>query len=517
LTTNFYPFGRYLKLAAKNWDHFGTHAVTAYKIGHGAAIQQAMTARSFTDPSNKLTQLMQAYAMNAFADHFLSDLFSSGHVRTPRKELYETVTPSAAGSYASRFMHDEDSCWGLKVTNAAGQSWTAYGDKRFFDSVNADNASMVEQAVQVSANEVWNAFVSGNPPALMGALSLIPNLSLVSDWKQRTNFSPLFISNKNTTERRTDISNKQDYSWTDDWWGWSTVGMLKSSPEFASCGNKEIPFVLASGILQVTGSSNLGPLTLIVYSATRTDAGFAVTWAGSPPNNGPGAVAWLAGDANGDGKTDVLQLWDNAGTLALTVFSPDGQGGYAQAWKGSFPGNGSGAVAWLTGDANGDGKTDVFQLWGSGDTLALTVFSPNFQGVYAQAWKGTFSNNGWAAVAWLAGDANGDGKTDVLQLWDNAGTLALTVFSPDGQGGYAQAWKGSFPGNGSGAVAWLAIPEGDEGQTYFVQLWDNQGQLGMTVYGPQSSGPGYRVVGKSASMGETSSALAWLPLDIELS
>lgn len=106
-------------------------------------------------------QLQLAYAMNAFADHFLTDLFSAGHLRVPRKALADTVTPSDVGSLISRFMHDEDSKYGLAVRNAEGEQWRAYGDKRYFDSVDAANRRQVGRAVQRSADEVFQAFVDG--------------------------------------------------------------------------------------------------------------------------------------------------------------------------------------------------------------------------------------------------------------------------------------------------------------------------------------------------------------------
>lgn len=71
----------YLGLAKINWDHFGADARTAYNAGHTIALNQAIKS---TDPAN----LLKAYAMNAFADHFLEDSFSAGHVRTPRHQLH---------------------------------------------------------------------------------------------------------------------------------------------------------------------------------------------------------------------------------------------------------------------------------------------------------------------------------------------------------------------------------------------------------------------------------------------
>ncbi|RBJ65953.1 phospholipase, partial [Pseudomonas sp. MWU12-2534b] len=100
-----FPLGRYMKLAANNADHFGEWALAAYVAGHTAALKQAALAGKTADDK----QLELAYAMNAFADHFLTDLFSAGHVRVPRKKLAAVVTPSDLGSLITRFMHDEDS------------------------------------------------------------------------------------------------------------------------------------------------------------------------------------------------------------------------------------------------------------------------------------------------------------------------------------------------------------------------------------------------------------------------
>lgn len=71
----------YLGLALINFDHFGEDARTAYKAGHLAALRQAASSKS---PAN----LESAYALNAFADHFLEDSFAAGHLRVPRQKLH---------------------------------------------------------------------------------------------------------------------------------------------------------------------------------------------------------------------------------------------------------------------------------------------------------------------------------------------------------------------------------------------------------------------------------------------
>ena len=79
--------GRYLKLAKKNFDHFGVDAITCYMAGHILAQRAASEAKRAGDPQ----RLLRAYAINAFADHFLTDLFAAGHMRNPRRALCKRV------------------------------------------------------------------------------------------------------------------------------------------------------------------------------------------------------------------------------------------------------------------------------------------------------------------------------------------------------------------------------------------------------------------------------------------
>jgi hypothetical protein len=219
-----FPPGRYLNLAAKNWDHFGQYAVLAYQAGHAVALDQAVVAHT----SQQQSDLELAYAMSAFADHFLSDLFSSGHLRTPRKELYNATTIGATGSLLSRYMHNEDSRCGLNVSNQRGEVWRAYGDDRYFDTVNNENKIRVNQAVQVSVDEIFNTFLTGvllTDPTLYLALTCIPNLQEVQDYTNNPqgNTSPLFISDAAGVWPRQDYNNPADREWPHTYWTGPTL------------------------------------------------------------------------------------------------------------------------------------------------------------------------------------------------------------------------------------------------------------------------------------------------------
>ena len=156
--------GRYLNLAATNFDHFGLDAITCYTAGHWLAQNNAATAKGISDKTARARALLLAYAINAFADHFLTDLFAAGHMRTPRRPLYDSawndITRKGAGICAKQ-MHDEDNKFGLWVTNAVGDRWVAYGDGRYRDKWNAAGRVILKAAVQQSMNDIWASFNSG--------------------------------------------------------------------------------------------------------------------------------------------------------------------------------------------------------------------------------------------------------------------------------------------------------------------------------------------------------------------
>jgi hypothetical protein len=75
---------RYRDLALENVSHFsgGGTALTTWQEMHRDAVLAALEGGKKGDSS----ALGAAYSLNAFADHFLTDSFSAGHVRVPREQ-----------------------------------------------------------------------------------------------------------------------------------------------------------------------------------------------------------------------------------------------------------------------------------------------------------------------------------------------------------------------------------------------------------------------------------------------
>ncbi len=127
LISSYLPFGQYLKLAQVNFDHFVPDSLIAYQVGHRVALGTAQHAHAlFIEGklSDASLALQLAYAQNAFANHYLTDSMSSGHMRTPRRAIHnELFLPAILKLLIANLMHDEDSQFGLMVWLKLASLW----------------------------------------------------------------------------------------------------------------------------------------------------------------------------------------------------------------------------------------------------------------------------------------------------------------------------------------------------------------------------------------------------------
>lgn len=163
--------GRYLALAALNESHFsnvraGHRNIEVWREMHTQAIQAAKQGNSNL-----------ARGLNASADHFLTDAFSGGHIRTPRA----TLMGSAMGNIESKVLHDLDNEYGVEVTNPRGDPpWIAYGDDMLADPRNRRNRELAQEAVRLSQQDIANAlsqreaYPAPGPTTVFQAELLVP-------------------------------------------------------------------------------------------------------------------------------------------------------------------------------------------------------------------------------------------------------------------------------------------------------------------------------------------------------
>jgi hypothetical protein len=230
------PYGRYMNLAQVNMDHFGADAWTAYAAGHTAALERAKNLHG-KDPTAHptLSQLRQAYAMNAFADHFLTDLFSAGHSRTPRRALHDRDdTTSGETGYLAKTMHDEDNKNGVLYLDwkDSTKTWVGYGDGFVRDKENEVNLAKAIAAVQQSADDVYDAYRNGTYDTTHAAMrDLVPTVGGIGPNAPTAgptlHTAPLFYADSDRkVHRRDQLTDPSDYQYTPGT-DWSDLTMVK--------------------------------------------------------------------------------------------------------------------------------------------------------------------------------------------------------------------------------------------------------------------------------------------------
>jgi hypothetical protein len=164
--------GRYIALAQHNVSHFsnvsgGRDNVSTWRDGHRAALRIAASGNANA-----------AWAMNAAADHFLTDSFAAGHMRPDR--AHDIL--SRTGQINSKVLHDLDNDHGVAVHNRRGDRWVQYGDDHLNDPANARGLAIALEAVELSKADLQTALsaaAAGTAPPPTGAPGAFASEQLV--------------------------------------------------------------------------------------------------------------------------------------------------------------------------------------------------------------------------------------------------------------------------------------------------------------------------------------------------
>ncbi|MBL7479307.1 phospholipase [Legionella bononiensis] len=222
--SSFIPFGTYIKLAEVNYDHFAPDSLIAYKTGHRYALETALKgfAKKEAGQTEEAEQLLAlAYAQNAFANHYLTDSFSAGHMRTPRRAISDKIhLPASLNLLIANLMHNEDNLHGLNVVNAEGTSWIAYGDGNLYKPEAEMQRAVLLDAMQRSADGIYTTFITGVIPDNYPEMSLFPDYASIDQLNQT---APLFKVENGALLKRVKNNDYYDHHWTKYWSGFFTL------------------------------------------------------------------------------------------------------------------------------------------------------------------------------------------------------------------------------------------------------------------------------------------------------
>ena len=180
--------------------------------------------------------------------------------------------------------------------------------------------------------------------------------------------------------------------------------------------------------------------------------------------------AEVTGDFNGDGIPDLTVLWSNAtgSSGSVTIFFGKGDGTFTTGPTTQVSVAGQyDALSMVAGDFNGDGKTDLVILSYSisYDTSSVTTYLGNGDGTFATPQTATLFNHGGGGngvpESMVAADFNEDGKLDLavvgeyvypggvaILLGNGDGTFQVAGTNLDSSQGFSLIATGDFNGDG---------------------------------------------------------------------
>lgn len=238
-------------------------------------------------------------------------------------------------------------------------------------------------------------------------------------------------------------------------------------PFFAAHLNKAVDNF--EDIIQIWNNS--GTLGMITYKSTSTAYNFA--WGTGNMFQGY-TLPIFGGDVNGDGNGDLIQTWNGGGTLSLMSHLADGN--FALNWKWGANTYQGATGLYLPFDIDGDKRTDILQPFKGGTNIGVVVHRSDGLG-YNFEWGSSNIGLGFTGE-FLTGDTNADGKSDMIQLWNNGGNVAVNwikaVYSsnkwqliPTSGATMGSPYKGYF----------LPVSAWNNGRTDVLQVYSDFGEF----------------------------------------
>lgn len=241
--------------------------------------------------------------------------------------------------------------------------------------------------------------------------------------------------------------------------------------------------VLAPSLADALGNPLFNALQATAFDTTQGRFSSPVTLAGA------GGRGLASGDANGDGRSDLLTIVDNPSSEAATfnLFLQRAGGGFElprQVEVAARAGCGGAGIALLV-DMNGDGRADIVATRGS---CGVEVF---YQGAGGAFDRSTLLEGGGFTMLKVL-DMNGDGRPDVVATAWGSESVSVWLQRSDGSrrpragfalfnNGYGDLAVGDLNGDGRHDIA-VVSGQGDLDAALGIIYQQADGSFGTPSY-----------------------------------
>ena len=219
---------------------------------------------------------------------------------------------------------------------------------------------------------------------------------------------------------------------------------------------------------------------------------------------------WMAGDFNGDGQDDLVNVFNDFGLASMDVHRSIGSSFSIGRWasqQGSF----SNDQKWSVGDFNGDGFDDLANVFNDFNEASIDVHlstgpSSTFNiGRWATR-QGGFSND----QRWMAGDFNGDGKDDLVNVFNDSGLASMDVHRSNGSSFGVERWATQSGGFGNDQI-WLVGDFNGDGRDDLANVFNDRSEVSIDVH--RSTGSSFSIGRWATEQGDFRDSQKWVAGD----
>ncbi len=256
-------------------------------------------------------------------------------------------------------------------------------------------------------------------------------------------------------------------SWIDDAGGdnkaYFIYGGFYEAYSFASYDGSDIPWYIGAPV-----ADRSGDVQQFKYGYMEDDEGVVRVY-----KDGAGEIwsseVWAAGGSYSDDYADLAVLYDyhdSHSAIHMLLSSGDNLNYVGnEGWWESYSYNPEAVVGTAGGDFDGDGLSDIANVyWYGGTSTRIHVFTSDGTSLTLEngsnGWWSSTGYNGSCVVGTAAGDFNGDGKDDLaLMYWYGGTTTRIHIFTSTGSSfTYAgdYGWWASTGYNGGSIVGFAA-------------------------------------------------------------